>query len=437
MASPEQEQQEQQQQQEEEQQQKQKKQQEEHPEQPDALLYEHQVFASGLHSRKPPFTFETSRWASLAREALSATSWGYVHNNAGAGSTAAKNVAAFGRYSILPRYLRPSLTTTTTAGPETSGSGATPRFSSTATTVLGQKLAYPLALAPVGVQKIFHREGEAATARAAAAVGVPMVLSSASSMGIEEVAAASGEGSPRWFQLYWPARPEHDDVTISLLGRARASGYTALVVTIDAYILGWRPGDMDNGYSPFVQPDRIGAAVGFTDPAFRARFRARHGGREVEDAAADGHALDIEGGDGARLSEAKKEWSEMLFPGHSHAWEDLAFLKEHWDGPIDDGGCASLAVLPRIVDAVGHRLDVLFDSGVRCGADIIKAVALGAKCVLVGRPYVYGLALGGEDGVKHVLRSLCGEVVMGMHLAGLREMQEVTREVIVKDEELF
>lgn len=102
-----------------------------------------------------------------------------------------------------------------------------------------------------------------------------------------------------------------------------------------------------------------------------------------------------------------------------------------------DGGVASLAVLPGIVKAVGEKIDVLFDSGVRCGADVIKAVALGAKCVLVGRPYIYGLALGGEEGVKHVLRALCGEVVLGMHLAGLRSLEEVNRDILVRDDELF
>lgn len=158
----------------------------------------------------------------------------------------------------------------------------------------------------------------------------------------------------------------------------------------------------------------------------------------------------------------------LAFQGHSHSWEDIAFLKEHWDGPIvlkgiqtvedakksvevgvqgivvsnhggrqQDGGNASLAVLPKIAAAVGDKLDIFFDSGVRSGADALKAIALGAKCVLIGRPYVWGLTLGGEEGVQHVLRSLCGEVVLNMHLAGLRTIDEVNRDCLVKDDDLW
>ncbi|KAI0021835.1 FMN-dependent dehydrogenase [Xylariomycetidae sp. FL0641] len=422
-------------------------------EKPDALKYEEQVYASGLHDAKPPFTFESWRWEGLAQGVLSRTSWGYVHGNAGQGSTCAKNLAAFSRYSIVPRRMRPSRR----------NADGKELISQTATTVLGQKLNYPLALAPVGVQNIFNHSGECGTARAAAAVGLPYIMSTASSTSIEEVAEANGPDSLRWFQLYWPPRT-HDDITLSLLRRAKTSGFSALFVTLDTYTLGWRPYDMDNGYSPFLQADRIGTEVGFTDPVFREQFEKQHG-YALEDAA-DSHAVEVEGG--GRLSEANQEWSRIMFPGHSHSWEDLAFLRQHWDGPIvlkgiqtvadakraadagcqgivvsnhggrqQDGGCASLAVLPRIVDTVGERLDVLFDSGVRCGADALKALALGAKCVLIGRPYIWGLAIGGEEGCKHVLRSLCGDVMLNMHLAGLRDLSEVTRDVIVKDDELF
>jgi lactate 2-monooxygenase len=156
-----------------------------------------------------------------------------------------------------------------------------------------------------------------------------------------------------------------------------------------------------------------------------------------------------------------------VFPGHSHTWEDVEFLQKHWDGPIvlkgiqtvadarkaaelglagivvsnhggrqQDGAIASLTMLPRIVDAVGEKLDIFFDSGIRCGADIIKALALGAKCVLVGRPYAYGLAIGGQDGVKHVLNSLMGDTIMNMHLGGLRGLSELNRDILIKDNEV-
>ncbi|TVY88516.1 putative lactate 2-monooxygenase [Lachnellula willkommii] len=418
----------------------------------DPLKYEQQVYTSGLHSNRPPFTFQTSEWENLAKPVLSGSAWGYIHGNAGAGSTYTKNLASFSKYSIVPRRLLPSL----------KDAQGNELFSTASTTVLGEKLNFPIACAPVGVQKIFNSAGETAASRAAASIGVPYILSTASSTSIEDVAKANGEGGQRWYQLYWPAR-EHDDITISMLNRAKKAGYTALFVTLDTFVLGWRPSDMDNGYNPFLHADRIGVEIGFTDPVFRAKFKEEHGYDIDEDAKT--HPIDIEGGS---LSKAAQEWTKVVFPGHSKSWADIKFLQEHWDGPIvlkgiqsvadakkavevgvqgivvsnhggrqQDGGVPSLAMLPRIVDAVGEQIDVLFDSGVRCGADVIKAVALGAKCVLVGRPYIYGLVLGGEEGVRHVLRALCGEIVMGMHLAGLRTLEDVNRDILVRDSDLF
>jgi isopentenyl diphosphate isomerase/L-lactate dehydrogenase-like FMN-dependent dehydrogenase len=334
-----------------------------------------------------------------------------------------------------------------------------PLFSDTSTTVLGHKLDFPIAVAPVGVLKIFNPEGEPAVARAAASVGIPYILSTASSTSIELAAAASGPNATRWYQLYWPPN-ENNDITISLLNRAKKEGFTALFVTLDTYMLGWRPSDMDNGYNPFIHADRVGVEIGFTDPVFQKHFKDKHG-YEIDES--ERHRQpDVEVGS---MGEAAKEWTKLVFSGHSHTWEDVAFLKSHWDGPIvlkgietvadakkcveigvqgivvsnhggrqQDGGAASLSMLPGIVDAVGDKLDIFFDSGVRCGADALKAVALGAKCVLIGRPFVYGLVLGGEEGVRHVLRSICGEMVIGMHLAGLRRLNEVNRDVLVKDE---
>lgn len=216
------------------------------------------------------------------------------------------------------------------------------------------------------------------------------------------------------------------------------------------------------GYNPFLHADRIGVEVGFTDPVFQAHFK-KEKGYEINEVSKN-QAVDMEGG---AVGEAAMEWTGIVFPGHSHTWEDIKFLQQHWDGPIvlkgiqsvsdakkaaeagvqgivvsnhggrqQDGGAASLSMLPKIVDAVGSRLDIFFDSGVRCGADALKAIALGAKCVLVGRPYVYGLTLGGEDGVKHVLRSICGEIILNMHLAGLTSLKYVNRDVLVRDDEL-
>lgn len=419
--------------------------------QKDVLNYEQSIFKAGVHSSRPNFTFQSDQWEPQAKRILSAPSWGYVHGNAGAGTTYEKNLKAFQRWSIIPRRLVPSKKSD--AGEDL--------FADASTTVLGQKLPFPLAIAPIGVQKIFNTEGESATARAAASLEIPYILSTASSTSIEDVARANGKGSPRWFQLYWPSR-EHDDITASMLRRAKDAGYTALFVTLDTYILGWRASDLDNGYNPFIHPDRIGVEIGLTDPVFRRKFEEKHG-YSIGDCDAHDHRHM-----GHDLGPAAQEWSKIVFPGHSHSWEDIAFLKEHWDGPIvlkgiqsvedakkcvevgvqglvvsnhggrqQDGGVSSLAMLPKIAAEVGDKIEVFFDSGVRCGADIMKALALGAKCVLLGRPYLYGLAIGGEEGVRHVLRATCGDLTMNMHLAGLRSIDEVKRDILVKEDDMF
>ncbi|TVY46826.1 putative lactate 2-monooxygenase [Lachnellula occidentalis] len=437
----------------------------------DPLQYEQQVYASGLHSSRPPFTFQTSEWENLAKPVLSGSAWGYIHGNAGAGSTYTKNLESFSKYSIVPRRLVPSL----------KDSQGNELFSNASTTVLGEKLNFPIACAPVGVQKIFNAAGENAASRAAASIGVPYILSTASSTSIEDVAKASGEGgrdgssftglhvstttsqSPCSIVRRRQAIPRCSSrwIPLSLAGDRRiwSKFYCRLLSTSSTQITGFN----SNGYNPFLHADRIGVEIGFTDPVFRAKFKEEHGYDIEEDAKT--HPTDIEGGS---LSKAAQEWTKVVFPGHSKSWDDIKFLQEHWDGTIvlkgiqsvadakkavevgvqgivvsnhggrqHDGGVPSLAMLPRIVDAVGEKIDVLFDSGVRCGADVLKAVALGAKCVLVGRPYIYGLALGGEEGVRHVLRALCGEIVMGMHLAGLRTLGDVDRDILVRDVDLF
>ncbi len=238
---------------------------------------------------------------------------------------------------------------------------------------------------------------------------------------MEQVAAAMGDGE-RWFQLYWGKDRE---VTRSFLARAKAAGFTVLVVTLDTPILAWRPRDLDQAYLPFLHG--VGTANYFTDPAFRAGLaKPVH----EDPNAAVMHFLG-------------------LFGDAGHTWPDLAFLRDHWDGPIvlkgvlhpDDarlaadagmdglvvsnhggrqvaGSVAAADALPRVAAAVGDRLTVLFDSGVRTGDDVFKALALGARAVLLGRPYVYGLGLDGQAGVEHVIRCLLAEFDLTLALAG-------------------
>ncbi|EHR60486.1 alpha-hydroxy-acid oxidizing protein [Saccharomonospora cyanea] len=372
--------------------------------------YQSEIYLSGYGGTTPAFTTDLTRLEAVAERVLEPGPFAYVAGGAGSGATSRANREAFDRWALVPRML----------------TDATER--ELATTVLGETLPAPVVLAPVGVQSIVHPEAERATAKAAAGLGLPMVMSTASSTSIEDVASASGPG-PRWFQLYWPNDP---DVCGSILARVRAAGFSVLVVTLDTWSLGWRPCDLDNGYLPFLKGE--GTAVPFTDPVFRSR---------------------LESAPDEDLAMAVLRWISMI-TGTDRDWDALPFLREHWDGPIVlkgiqhvddarraaaagvdgivvsnhggrqvDGAVASLDMLPEIATAVGDRLDVLFDSGVRTGADVVKALALGAKAVLVGRPYVYGLALGGEDGVRHVLRSLLADLDLTLALSGHRGVREL------------
>ncbi|MGX7827278.1 lactate 2-monooxygenase [Actinokineospora sp. 24-640] len=370
--------------------------------------YQNEIYLQGLAEKVPPFTTDGTRLEEAAAEVMESGPLGYVAGGAGSGATVRANRAAFDRWRIVPRVL----------------AEATDRDLST--TVLGTAMPAPVLLAPVGVQSIVHPEGELATARAAAGLGVPTVLSTASSYALEEVAEVAG---PRWFQLYWPNEPE---VCASLLRRAREAGYEVLVVTLDTWTLAWRPRDLDQAYLPFLRA--TGVANAFTDPAFLAG---------LDRSPSEDQAM------------AVLRWVS-LFTGQDKSWDRLSFLRDHWDGPIVlkgiqhvedarravaagmdgivvsnhggrqvDGAVGALEVLPEIAAAVGSRLCVLFDSGVRTGADVLKALALGARAVLVGRPYVYGLALAGEDGVRHVLRGLLAELDLTLGLCGKRSLSEV------------
>ncbi|KAH8649205.1 L-lactate dehydrogenase [Xylariales sp. PMI_506] len=403
---------------------------------PDPIEYESSIYQKGLRYERPPLTFKPLEWEKLAEERMSAESKGYVLGSAGTGETARKNRAAFAKWSIVPRRLV-----------------ATKGFPDLSVRVFGdQQLPFPIACAPIGVQRICNPDGELAAAAAAAEQRVPYIMSTASSTSIEDVARANGEDGVRWYQLYWP-RNDKSEITISILNRAQKAGFSALVVTLDTFILGWRPSDMDNGYNPFLRSDQIGVAIGLSDPVFRAQFKEQHGCEPEED-----------------MGAAVAAWTRTIFPGVSHSWEDIKFLQQHWKGPIilkgiqsvedahrcvevgvqgivvsnhggrqSDGGNSSLGVLPRIVDAVGDKLDVLFDSGIRCGADIAKALALGAKMCLIGRPYIYGLVLGGQEGTSHVLKSLLGDLELTLHLAGIPSIspEHLNRSVLVKEDDLF
>lgn len=364
-----------------------------------SLIYFNGMFAGQV----PDITTDLAALEKQAEKSLAPAALGYIVNSAGSGSTARANVAAFERWRIVPRMLRDHA------------------VRDLSTTVLGTELAAPVLFGPVGVQTLAHPDGELATARAATALGLAYVHSTQASHSIEQAAEASGDGN-RWYQLYWPTDP---DLCASFLARAQRSGYTHLVVTLDTTVLGWRPADLDRGYLPFLEAE--GIANYTSDPVFGARLeKPWH-----EDKGAAGIAF------------------AGVFPNTGLTWDQLPFVRQRWDGPIVlkgiqhvddarlaaehgmdgivvsnhggrqvDGAIASLDVLPRIAEAVGDRLAVLFDSGVRTGPDVFKALSLGAEAVLLGRQYLYGLALGGQEGVEHVARCLLAELDLTLANAG-------------------
>jgi lactate 2-monooxygenase len=377
--------------------------------------YQSEIYLNGMVGITPEFPLEPGALEAAARERFAPEAFGYVAGSAGTESTARANRAAFDRWQIVPRFLR----------------DVSVRDHST--TVLGTPMPAPIALAPIGVQGIVHPDAELAVAKAAASVGLPMGLSTVSSYRLEEVAAVNGD-SPRWFQLYWPKDRE---VGASLLARAKAAGFSALLLTLDTFILAWRPRDLETAYLPFLH--RFGLANYESDPAFLA-------------------GLDKSPDEDPTASIL--HWQSM-FGDPRNTWADLAWVREHWDGPIAlkgvlhpddarrgvdagvegilvsnhggrqiDGSIASLDALPAVVAAVDGRADVLLDSGVRTGSDVIKALALGANAVLIGRPYIYGLGLGGEAGVRHVLRSLLAELDLSMALAGCASLADVGPELL-------
>lgn len=371
------------------------------------------IYRDGLQGRLPELPLRVEDLQQRAADVLSPEAYWYVAGGAGEDSMRA-NLAAFDRYRLVPRVL-------TDVSDRDLG-----------VTVLGQHHAQPLLLAPVGVLGIIHEEAELAVARASAEVGVPMVLSTVSSKALEEVAAELGD-NPRWFQLY---PPDSEALTRSLLKRAGAAGYTAIVVTLDTKMLAWRERDLQRAYLPFLQGK--GLANYFSDPVFRGLLQ---NSPEVDPMA------------------AIQLWAR-LFSARALTWDDLAKLRRMTDLPLIlkgilhpedarravqagvdgvivsnhggrqvNGAVAAVDALPRVVDVVSDRIDVLFDSGIRRGSDVLKALALGASAVLLGRPYVWGLACQGSSGVAEVLRRLLADIDLTLALTGRSRLDELDRDI--------
>jgi lactate 2-monooxygenase len=364
------------------------------------------IYVSG----ESPWPISPEEWEARAAEALEPGPFDYIAGGAGSEATMRANLEAFERRRLRPRMLTGN------------------RERDLSVEVLGIRSPSPFWLAPIGVLSIAHADGELAVARAAAATGVPMVLSSAASHSLEEVAGELGE-TPGWFQLYWV---NDRDVVASLVQRAEEAGYGAIVVTLDTLTLGWRDRDLRKPYLPFVTGE--GCAQFFSDPVFRSRLE-----RPPEE--------DVLAAAGAMLA---------TFPNLALTWDDLAWLRDRTELPVlvkgvltaedavrareagvdgivvsnhggrqVDGAVAALDALVEVREALGRDAVILMDSGIRRGADVVKALALGADAVLLGRPYVYGLAVGGQEGVETVIWHLLAETDLTLALAGGTRAREL------------
>jgi L-lactate dehydrogenase (cytochrome) len=382
---------------------------------PDFADYYREIYARGLGGETPAVPVAVAELEQRAMAAMDPKAANYVWAGAGTEDTIDANAAAFRERRIVPRMLRD------VAARDLS------------TTVLGTAIPAPLLLAPIGVQKVVHEDGELATARAAAALGVPMIASTAAHFSLEEIAEAGGEG-PRWFQLYWPNDPA---LARSMVERAERAGYGAIVLTVDTFIPGWKPRDLQQAWLPFL--NGMGVANYFQDPVFRAALEKPP---EEDVGAATGHFLGIQAnpslnwGDLAQLREMTS--LPIVIKGIQHPDDAREAVQRGIDGIVVsnhggrqvDGAIASLDALPAIAAAAGDDLAILFDSGVRGGADALKALALGADAVCLGRPYIWGLALDGQAGVEAVLKMVLAELDLTMALCGLTRPEEIGPELL-------
>ena len=397
-----------------------------------------EIYLRGLGGILPKVPVAAAALEEAAGRAMTRNAFGYVAGGAGMERTMAANRAAFDRHAIVPRML------------------ADASRRDLGVTLFGRTHKLPFLLAPIGVLEMAHREAERAVARAARSEGVGMVFSNQASVAMEEVAGLLGD-TPRWFQLYWST---DDELTRSLVGRAEAAGCEAIVLTLDTTILGWRPRDLDLASLPFLRGQ--GLAQYLTDPVFLKALPAKPPASPIKPSGLDLVTALIDLSSAARrfglsLSAARAAVARFtaIYSRPDLVWDDVSRLKEMTRLPVVlkgiqsaadaseavrrgvdgivvsnhggrqvDGAIGSLDALPAVVAAAGTT-PVLFDSGVRSGADMFKALALGARAVLLGRPYVYGLAVAGQQGVAEVIRNMEAELDITMALTGCRTIADI------------
>ena len=407
------------------------------------------IYLAGARGVRPRVPVDAARLEQAAERAMSREAFAYTAGGAGSESTMRANRAAFDAWRIVPRVLRDV------------------SVRDTSVELFGRRLPTPIFLSPIGVLELMHRDADLAASRAAASLGVPMVFSNQASVPMEQCAAAMHD-APRWFQLYWS---KDDELVESLVQRAERCGCEAIVVTLDTTLLGWRTRDLELAHLPFLLGK--GIAQYTSDPVFMRKLHEPLAGpvpaRGRITLAALRTALSmaraVPGGmmHNLKRGEALAAVRRFIatYSRTSLTWNDLPFLRERTRLPIVlkgvlhpddarravdagmdgvmvsnhggrqvDGSIAALDALPPVVEAVSGRALVLFDSGARGGADVFRALALGARAVGIGRPYAYGLALAGGAGVREVLGNIIAELELTMALAGCATIGDVTRDSI-------
>lgn len=402
------------------------------------------IYIAGASGIKPVIPFDVDLLATKAKARITPEAWAYIAGGAGLENTMASNRSAFDNWQIVPRMLR------------------NVEQRDTSLDLFGHKMTVPFFLAPIGVLEMAHPEADLAVARAAALAQVPYVFSNQASVPMEQCAAVM-DGAPHFFQLYWS---KSNELVASFLQRAQANGSKGIVVTLDTTMLGWRTRDLDLAYLPFLRG--MGIAQYTSDPVFQQMVDAA--AKDAPTASPKVTLTAINTLIAASRRHPGSFWENLrtrrglravqlftqIYSRPNITWADLPFLREHTDLPIIlkgilhpddarkamdygvdavyvsnhggrqvDGSISAIEALPEVVQAIRDKIPVLFDSGVRGGADIFKALALGATAVGIGRPYTYALAIAGWRGVAELLENWVADFELTMGLAGCNNLAAI------------
>lgn len=417
-----------------------------------ALDRQRNIYVAGMSGQKPAIPVNMDKLKQQARKSMSADAWAYVAGGAGLGSTIDRNRNAFEQYRIIPKML------------------VDVSKRDLSIELFGEKLSSPLLLSPIGVLEMVHPQADLAVAKAAAAMRVPYIFSNQASKPMEMCAKAMGD-APRWFQLYWS---KSNDLVASFVQRAEACGCSAIVVTLDTTMLGWRPLDLDRAFLPFLRAQ--GIAQYTSDPIFNKMLKKPL--QPTVPPPKKRLTLGMIGTIFSLMQNYPGNFLKNLLSGEplravrqfiqvysrpSLTWDDLSFLRKQTHLPIllkgilhpddarkavdmgmdgivvsnhggrqVDGAISSLEALPTITKTIDGQIPVLIDGGIRSGSDVFKALALGATAVCIGRPYVYSLAVAGEQGVRELICNMLSDIELTMGLAGCPRIADIKKHCLLR-----